>query len=141
MLWDKTKAVFGFFKPTLEFVNKAVMPVLATVIFWTYLDRVVQILAVLVLGTIWLDKLGFNVNIASRLKKTKLWMFTKIIARSVSPVAKMNEEYFEETGALLADSTKKVVKKIEEEIQMSKLKLIRDKVLWADDRDWETSTI
>lgn len=128
MRWDSVKPLV---KPTLNLLNGVIMPVLATVLFWTYLDRVVQILAVLVLGTIWLDKLGFNVNISKKLEKSKVWTFIKIIARSVSPVAKINEEYFEEAGTILADSTKRVVKKIEEEIQMSKLKLFKDKFYWA----------
>ena len=117
MRWDNLKS---FAKPTLKILNGFVMPVFATVFFWTYLDRVVQILAVGVLGTIWLDKLGFNVNIAKGIENTRFWLFFKLLARSVSPIAKMNEEYFEEAGTMLADSTKLVVKKIEEEMKMSK---------------------
>jgi hypothetical protein len=131
MRWAKIKNVGKIFKPTLQSANR-VMPLVATAIFWTYLDRVVQILAVLVLSTLWLKYLGFDVDIARRLKKTKIGGWIHFIISQTSPVAKMNEEYFEETGKLLAEQTKQVargVKKIEEEIQMSKLKKFREEAL------------
>lgn len=104
------------------------------VLFWTYLDRVVQILAVLVLLTIWLQKLGFNTNVADRLKKTRVGKFITIIVRAGNPAARFNDETFEDNAQILADNTKLILeqgKKIKEEINMSKLKVLREKVLWT----------
>lgn len=129
MAWAKISSVASVLKPTFKLLDSFVMPLLVTALFWTYLDKAVQILAVLVLGTIWLDKLGFNVNVSRRLEKTRFWKLFKLVARSVSPIAKMNEEYFEEAGTMLAEGTKIVAKKIEEEMSMSKLKRWREKSL------------
>ena len=131
MAWDKFKSISTALKPTLKFFN-VMMPLLATALFWTYLDRVVQILAVLVLSTLWLKYLGFDVDIATRLDKTRFGKIFHFIIRSANPAAKMNEEYFEEAGKILADQTILVaqqVKKIEEEINMSKLNKWREQSL------------
>lgn len=98
-------------------------------LFWTYLDRAVQILAILVLSTLWLKYLGFDVNVEQRLSKTKIGKALHFIIRSTNPVAKMNEEYLEEAGKALANGTKIVAKKIEEEIRMSKLNKWRKEAL------------
>lgn len=131
MAWDKIKSIGTILKPTFKFINLA-MPLLATALFWTYLDRIVQILAALVLSTLWLKYIGFDVNIAKKLEKTKFGKFFHFIIRSATPAAKMNEEYFEQVGKLLADQTILVaqqVKKLEEEINMSKLKKWREQIL------------
>ena len=129
MAWDKIKSISSILKPTFKLLDSFVMPLLATALFWTYLDKAVQVLAVLVLGTLWLKYSGFDVDVAKRLSKTKIGKMLHFVIRSTSPIAKMNEEYFEEAGKMLAGGTKIVAKKIEEEISMSKLKKWREESL------------
>ena len=132
MKWIKIKTLLNYLKPTLKFINNIMIPTLATVVLWSYLDRIVSILAALVLSTLWLRYMGFNVNVATRMRKTRPWKFISFMLRSTSPIAKMNEEYFTETGKFLADQTilvAKQVKKIEEEIKMNKIKKWRKEFL------------
>lgn len=133
MGWAKLKGVSSVLKPTLRLLDRFVIPLLATALFWTYLDKAIQILAVLVLSTLWLKYIGFDVDVAKRLSKTRFGKVFAFVIRSASPVSKMNEEYFEEAGRLLAEQTlfaARQVKKIEEEIRMmSRFKKYREETL------------
>jgi len=99
------------------------MPVLATAMFWTYLDRTTQVLVILLLLILIAKNLGVpTTKLYSRIENSWFGKSLKFFLRIVSPIAKMNEEYFEETSEIVAEQIKPVIKKIKEEMKMSKFK-------------------
>lgn len=120
-------------KPILNFTLNVVMPIAATAIFWSFLDNVVKILAVLVLTTMFLKNIGVDVDIVKRIKNSKLRHLLLFIFRSSTPVAKMDEKYFEDTSKMLAEGAIAVAKatnKMKEEItNMNKFNALRKELL------------
>lgn len=122
-----TQAFKQTLKPTFNIINN-IVPILATVIFWTYLDRFVQVLAALLLFTMILQKMGFNTNIAERIQKTWVGSVMATIVRITTPAARIDDKALEENATIIADNTKLLIqhtRKLKEEIKMSKLKQIR----------------
>lgn len=132
-LFKNIKPITQFLCKTSKIFIDFILPLATTALLWSFLDKAVQILAVLVLFTMFLKNIGVNVNIVDRIKNGRIRQFLKFIMRSSTPVAKMDEEYFEETAKLIADQTKNVVKatnKMKEEItNMSKLKALRKELV------------
>lgn len=110
------------------------MPIFATVIIWDALDRLVQILAVVLLLTLTLKHWGFNVNIASKLRKTKFGQALSFIIRSTTSVTKLNEEYFDETSELIATHTKNIIMQVKKGgKKMEKINKFRSEaLLWLN---------
>ncbi|MDA3780309.1 MAG: hypothetical protein PF487_08870 [Bacteroidales bacterium] len=100
----------GLLKPPLVFLGNIAIPLMATFVIWDALDRLVQILAASLLTLLVLKNLGFNINIASRLNKTKAGRWISFILRNTNTVTKINEEYFEETSILIVDGSKQIIK-------------------------------
>ena len=123
MFLDKCKKLFIVLKPPLRFLSQTVVPSVLAIVAWDALGKATQVLAFVLLLTLWLKNIGVNVNIVQRVRNTRWWRWLTIIARSSTPMGKFNEDYFEETSKMLADTTLQVVeqtKKIKEEKLMKK---------------------
>ena len=125
-------------KPLLKLLGKVIVPITTTAIIWIKMERVVTVLAVILLLILIAKNCGVPTEkLFGKIQKTRVVKLLKIIAR-ISPFTRMNEEYFEETAEIGADIIKPVIKqgikinnKIKEEITMSKFKAWKEtSLIW-----------
>lgn len=119
-------------KPPLRFFGNAIVPFLTAFIIWDALDNVAKALAVILLIILVLKNLGFNVNLASKFRTSKIGRALSFIARSSNSITKMDEDYFKDTSIIIADQTKRIIKtskKIKEDLKLKKVKSFREEIL------------
>lgn len=128
-----SKIKTSLLKPTFNFILNVLMPIAATAFFWSFLDNIIKILAVLVLSVMFLKNIGVDVDIVKRVKNSKIRNLLTFVMRSSTPVAKMDEQYFEDTSKMLAEGAIAVVKvtnKMKEEItNMNKFNALRKELV------------
>lgn len=113
-------------KPTLRLLEKAFLPLMATIIvidIWDTLNKGILVLLFLYLLLGVLEKLDITFKPLQKLKETKIGKIFLRGIRSTNPITQMTEEHIDETTEIIADQIKivaKKTKKMKEEFKMKK---------------------
>lgn len=133
------KYIITSIKSFLKLIGDSLPVLTAFILFQNTLSNINQILLFLAIMIYILSKIGFNINVAERLKKVTIFKINigKVVEKiltKISVIGKVEDKYIENTGDTIIQFSKTTfdsIKNLKKEASKSKMKEFKNKVfLW-----------